>query len=91
MLGNLPPQQRSITRGIQLLTLAKCLTIEKYGIDRILKPLIKDLLKLIIQFLTMPCVTISRKMVMILLLVENPSGIKELLQLCQLIIQQVQV
>ena len=47
MFGNLPPQQRSITRGIQLLILAKYLVIEKYGIDKILEPLIKDLLKLV--------------------------------------------
>jgi len=46
MLGNLPPQLRSITRGIQLLILAKYLVIEKYGIDKILKPLVEDLLKL---------------------------------------------
>ena len=47
MLGNLPPQQRSITRGIQLLILVKYLVIERYGIDKILEPLIKDLRKLV--------------------------------------------
>ena len=54
MLGNLSPKLRSTTHGIQLLILAKYLVIAKHGIDKILEPFIKDMLKLVSLFV---CIT----------------------------------
>jgi len=47
MLGNIHPRLRSSIHGIQLLLLAKYTTLEKYGIDTILDPLVEDLQKLV--------------------------------------------
>ena len=42
MIGNLQPSLRSNIHGIQLLILAKYNTIQEYGIDKILSPLVED-------------------------------------------------
>ena len=46
MLGNIDPKFRSTLKSIQLLTIANTVYIEKYGIDAILEPFMKDILKL---------------------------------------------
>ena len=60
LLGNLHPRLRSRINTIQLLALAKCITISEYGIDRILEPVIEDIRKLESvkeYFLNYSCIT----------------------------------
>ena len=42
-LGNIPPQYRSTLWNIQLLAITTSPTLQKYGPDRILEPIIKDI------------------------------------------------
>ena len=46
-LGNIQPSLRSDIHDIQLLLVAKYTSVEEFGIDKILEPLILDLLKLV--------------------------------------------
>lgn len=46
VLGNLLPMFRSKLRRINLLAIAKCEHIKKYGIDVVLKPILEDIKKL---------------------------------------------
>lgn len=46
-LGNLPPKQRSKLNAIYLVALCKHKVLTKYGIDKILKPFIADMKKLV--------------------------------------------
>ena len=46
MLGNIPPLYRFRVQSIQLLALANSSMISKYGIDKILKPIIDELKEL---------------------------------------------
>lgn len=43
MLGNLSPHLRSQLRSIQLLAVAKSSVVEKYGVDTLLEPFMRDL------------------------------------------------
>ena len=46
-LGNIQPSLRSDIHGIQLLLVAKYTSVEEFGIDKILEPLILDLRKVV--------------------------------------------
>ncbi len=42
-LGNISPQYRSMLWNIQLLAIIRSPTLQKYGPDRILEPIMKDI------------------------------------------------
>ena len=46
-LGNISPKYRSKLKSIQLLALVKSTLIKKYGMNTILKPVVKDLKALV--------------------------------------------
>ena len=45
-VGNLPPRLRSTLHSIQMVAVVKTSHIEKYGMDNILEPFMKDLYEL---------------------------------------------
>ena len=45
-LGNISPQYRSLLRSIQLVAVAECSIILKYGSNKILEPFMADIHKL---------------------------------------------
>ena len=49
-IGNMQPSLRSNIHGIQLLILAKYNTIQEYGIDKVLSPLVEDIHKLVRKY-----------------------------------------
>ena len=45
-IGNLSPRLRSKVKHIQLLLLAKYSSVQEFGIDRLLQPIVKDIKQL---------------------------------------------
>lgn len=43
MLGNLSPELKSQIKSIQFLAVAKVTVVEKYGVDILLEPFMRDL------------------------------------------------
>lgn len=52
MLGNINPIKRSKLKGIQLLALCKHTLIKKYGINKIIKPIVEDIKLLVCSVAT---------------------------------------
>lgn len=47
MLGNITPSKRSKLKGIQLLAICKHTLVKKYGMNEIIKPIVKDIKSLV--------------------------------------------
>lgn len=54
MLGNIRPNKRSKLKGIQLLAVCKHVLIKKYGMNRILKPIVDDIKTLVRLYYKVP-------------------------------------